>query len=239
MVYVMSDIHGNMRRFNSIMTQIRLQPTDTLYILGDVVDRHPHGIRILRKIMSMPNAKMLLGNHEHMMLRALDQPCDENDKNFPYSTADWLRIWYRNGGKVTHDHLKRIRKPLRKEIFAYLASLPMDLEITVCGKTYQLVHGGPLAGYSLEDPSYKNATHYCMWKRWQKDEPTPGGDTMIFGHTPTQYYQDSCPMEIYYGDGMIGIDCGSGYPEDPAREESRYGRLACLRLDDRQVFYSE
>ena len=239
MIYVMSDIHGNLRRFNSIMTQIRLQPTDTLYILGDVVDRHPHGIRILRKIMSMSNAKMLLGNHEHMMLRALDQPYDENDRNFPYSTADWLRIWYRNGGKVTHNHLKSIRKPLRKEIFAYLASLPLDLEITVHGKVYKLVHGGPLSGYSPEDASYKNATHYCLWKRWPKDEPTPGDYTMIFGHTPTQYYQDACPMEIYHGDGIIGIDCGSGYPEDPACEESRYGRLACLRLDDGRVFYSE
>lgn len=35
----MSDIHGNLRRFDSIMEQINLQPDDTLYILGDVVDR--------------------------------------------------------------------------------------------------------------------------------------------------------------------------------------------------------
>ena len=51
MIYVMSDIHGNMRRFHSVMEQINLQPEDTLYILGDVIDRHPDGIRILRKIM--------------------------------------------------------------------------------------------------------------------------------------------------------------------------------------------
>ena len=41
MTYVMSDIHGNMRRFNSVMEQFNLQPEDTLYILGDVIDRHP------------------------------------------------------------------------------------------------------------------------------------------------------------------------------------------------------
>ena len=39
MIYVMSDIHGNSRRFNSIMEQIQLKETDTLYILGDVIDR--------------------------------------------------------------------------------------------------------------------------------------------------------------------------------------------------------
>ena len=53
MIYVMSDIHGNAVRFNSIMEQIDLQPEDTLYILGDVVDRYPDGIRILRLLMSI------------------------------------------------------------------------------------------------------------------------------------------------------------------------------------------
>ena len=36
------------------MEQINLKESDTLYILGDVIDRHPYGIKILRKIMKMP-----------------------------------------------------------------------------------------------------------------------------------------------------------------------------------------
>ena len=44
MTYVMADIHGNLERFNSIMKQIRLKDDDTLYILGDVIDRFPDGI---------------------------------------------------------------------------------------------------------------------------------------------------------------------------------------------------
>ena len=73
MIYVMSDIHGNSKRFDSVMEQINLQPEDSLYILGDVVDRYPDGIRILRRIMRMPNVKMLLGNHEYMMLEAMEK----------------------------------------------------------------------------------------------------------------------------------------------------------------------
>ena len=42
------------------MKQINLQPEDTLYVLGDVIDRNPDGIKILRKLMAMPNVKMLL-----------------------------------------------------------------------------------------------------------------------------------------------------------------------------------
>ena len=69
MIYVMSDIHGNLRRFNSIMEQINLTDKDTLYVLGDVIDRYPGGIRILRKLMAMDNVKMTIGNHEDMMLK--------------------------------------------------------------------------------------------------------------------------------------------------------------------------
>ena len=74
MIYVMSDIHGQKRRFDSVMKQINLQPEDTLYVLGDVIDRNPDGIKLLRQIMAMPDVKMLLGNHELMMMNALYYP---------------------------------------------------------------------------------------------------------------------------------------------------------------------
>ena len=31
MIYVMSDIHGNMHHFRSVMDQIKLQPEDNMY----------------------------------------------------------------------------------------------------------------------------------------------------------------------------------------------------------------
>ena len=58
MIYVMSDIHGHMARFRSVMKKIDLKPEDTLYVLGDVIDRNADGIRILRELMAMPNVKM-------------------------------------------------------------------------------------------------------------------------------------------------------------------------------------
>ena len=237
MIYVMSDIHGNLRRFHSIMEQISLQSTDTLYVLGDVIDRHPDGIRILRQIMAMPNVKMLLGNHEHMMLQALEQPYNEDDTSFPYDTARWLATWYRNGGEVTHRYLKHLSKALRSQIFDYLRSLPLEYMLDLGEKQYALVHAAPPELYR-EDGQFYNPTHFAIWKRWQ-EESIPGDRTVIFGHTPTRHNQPGCPMEIFYGQNRIGIDCGSGYPDDPSCEYRSYGRLACLRLDDLQVFYSE
>ena len=101
MIYVMSDIHGQKRRFDSVMKQINLQPEDTLYVLGDVIDRNPDGIKLLRQIMAMPNVKMLLGNHELMMMNALYYPPPEDEEWPEYYYERKQTLWYRNGGQIT------------------------------------------------------------------------------------------------------------------------------------------
>ena len=232
----MADIHGNSRRFQSVMQQIRLQPEDTLYVLGDVIDRHGDGVRILRQLMAMPNAKVLLGNHEYMMLQALQHPYRSEDAA---SEEESRFLWYRNGGDVTHRYWKRIRKTLRAQVIAYLQSLPLSFDITVGDTRYKLVHGMPVEAFSDHGGKYKNPTHFAVWKRWEKEEALPQDSMMVFGHTPTKHYRYADPLEVYFGEHCIGIDCGSGYPDQPEDAFSPQGRLACLRLDDLQVFYSE
>ena len=235
--YVMSDIHGNSRRFQSIMNQIKLQPEDTLYVLGDVIDRFPDGIRILKQLMKMPNVKMLLGNHEHMMLDALGEPYRgiPDDRGTDYM----MRLWYRNGGDVTHEYWKRIRKDVRREVLDYLHSLPLEYRITVHGMDYRLVHGAPEELYERYGHRYANKEQFAVWKRWDKYAFPKTPYIMVFGHTPTNEYDSACPMEIWYDENKIGIDCGSGWPDDPEDFYYGFGRLACLRLEDAEEFYSE
>ena len=228
MIYVLSDIHGNERRFRSILRQIRLGKEDTLYILGDVIDRHPGGIRILRQIMAAENMKMLLGNHEYMMLRALGRSYDHSEEHTGRLQAQAVSHWYRNGGKVTHDHFKRLRKATREEIIRYLLELPLQIELP----GYCLVHAA--SPESFVTPSrYLNAAHFAVWNRWQEVSFPDRDSILVFGHTPTRHYRDCDPMEIFRGENAMAIDCGSGYPEGSE------GRLACVRLDDGKVFYSD
>lgn len=232
MHYVLSDIHGNERRFRSILKQIDLKPEDTLYVLGDVIDRHPGGLRILRQLMSMKNVRMLLGNHEYMMLRALGHPVDSNTDD-----GRALAHWYRNGGEVTHRHWKRLRKSIRAEFIEYLQSLPLNIDIQVGGTDYRLVHAAPEALWAEnKDPRYLTQTHFAVWRRLKEWEFPVPGPKLIFGHTPTRNYRDIAPMEVWFGPNAIGIDCGSGYPE--TGQDCEYGRLACIRLEDGKVFYS-
>ncbi len=134
--YIISDIHGQLDCFESILKQIDLQPDDKLYVLGDVIDRGAHGIAILKKIMEMPNAEMLLGNHEFMMLNALGAPYDGIDRN----TYRSFELWYRNGGGLTHFAWCRLPYSQQLEILDYLRSRPLNIDIEVNGIKHRLAH---------------------------------------------------------------------------------------------------
>lgn len=232
MIYVLSDIHGNLQRFESIMKQINLQPDDTLYILGDVVDRNPDGIKILRRIMKMPNTKMLIGNHEYMMLNAVGH-CKNAAEEKENTNWKQRRLWYNNGGRITHDRLKRITLEQRAELFQFIRALPTNLEVEVNGIKYKLVHASPEENYMTQywySEDYKNQREFAVWERWNEMHPIPEDYTLIFGHTPTCYFQTVEPWSIWKGENAIGIDCGGAY---------QGGRLGCLRLDDMKEFYSE
>ena len=233
MIYVMSDIHGNEKRFNSIMKQINLQECDTLYVLGDVVDRYYGGIRILRTLMKMPNVKMLLGNHEYMMLNAIDASSKISTEEVKNGYCNEINLWYNNGGDVTHAYLKHIRKEIREEVLQYVRNLPINLNVCVNGIKYKLVHGSPIENISANKWNYfkyDSVKEFAVWKRWSISDGVPEGYVLIFGHTPTSHFQRCEKMEIWFGDNAIGIDCGSGYVQ---------GRLACIRLDDMKIYYSE
>ena len=55
MNYVISDIHGMYTKYIEMMNLIDLQDTDTLYILGDIVDRGLQSMKILQDMMKRPN----------------------------------------------------------------------------------------------------------------------------------------------------------------------------------------
>ena len=65
--YVISDIHGQYKSYKRMLRAIQLQPEDTLYVLGDVIDRGPDGIKILNDMMKRENVIMFMGNHELMI----------------------------------------------------------------------------------------------------------------------------------------------------------------------------
>ena len=219
MVYVMSDIHGEKDRYDTMLDRIQFTNNDTLYILGDVIDRGPYGIDILRDMMQRPNIHLILGNHEALMLETFWGKDDYGAR----------QIWTGNSGWITYqDMLYFTPTPERMKILQYIKNAPDHLDIEVNGQKFHLVHGYP--------------SHDRITRLWDRPDPIPTeppvpGAITIIGHTPTydlniqvEGYNENGPYEIFYGPGLIAIDCGCGH-------KTELRRLACLRLDDMQEFY--
>lgn len=51
MVYCVSDIHGELDKFERLLQLIRFSDADQMYILEDVIDRGVMGVDILQRIM--------------------------------------------------------------------------------------------------------------------------------------------------------------------------------------------
>lgn len=223
--YVTSDIHGNKQRFDKLLETIGFSEEDTLYILGDIVDRGPEPIAILQQVMRTPNMVMLLGNHEHMLLRYCS----------PDATEQEIRRWNINNNTPTLRGLGALPQEEFEELYDFLYQLPIHLEVTVNGTEYYLVHGFP--GETLWDE---------VWGRPLPDAPNPlPGKQVIVGHTPVcclgrdddqemayhrELIQQGRHMEIFKAPGYWDIDCGCGYDIPTCV-------LACVRLEDGQVYY--
>ena len=70
-IYVTSDAHGHVHALDEALSKISLTSDDTLYVLGDMIDRGPDPVGVIKLVRSLPNARVLKGNHEQIMLDAI------------------------------------------------------------------------------------------------------------------------------------------------------------------------
>ena len=219
MIYVMSDIHGQAGAFYKMLKKICFSDNDQMYVLGDVIDRGPDGIEIIKYVMSKPNITLLIGNHEHMMLDALRTGLSHD-----------YDLWFYKLGSAEKD-----------KMLEYLKNCPVVIpDVKVNNRKFYLTHAGWLNRKSIL--LYKDAFVFDIEDAtWDRDfancphkEKGFEGYRIIFGHTPTPrlYYgrinKKDIPL-ISYCKKAIAIDCGMGTP--------KYGQLGCLRLDDLREFY--
>jgi serine/threonine protein phosphatase 1 len=182
------DIHGRLDRLNRVLAQ--LPPERTLVLLGDYIDRGPESRGVIERLLRLSRQRtciFLCGNHEDMLLAALDDAHEG-------ATVDWLR----NGGDATLraygvTSLRRLVEELPEEHLAFLRSLREHWET----EEYVFVH----AGISPDGPDATDRDTK-LWMRIAPDEAFGYGKTVIYGHTP--YHS---PLR---GPDWINIDTGCG-----------------------------
>ncbi len=235
MIYVTSDLHGYpLQDFLRLLEKAGFSDADDLIILGDVIDRNGDGgIAVLRWMLQQVNVRMILGNHEAMMLSCrflFDAITDESLAQFSQEKLRLLSVWMRNGAEPT---MKALRELFRededtaREIIAYLEEIPLYEVVNVPGRQYLLVHAG-LGHFSPEKRLSAYKPDELLWTRPDINERYFEKTTTIFGHTPTEYYGAEYKGRMLKTPTWIDIDVGAASGKPPM----------LLRLEDEKPFYA-
>lgn len=233
MVYVTSDLHGyNLEKFCSFLEKSGFTDNDFLFILGDVIDRHEDGVKILQWLINMPNAQLILGNHEAMMLSCrfiFDEITDESIERLDEDKLQLLSHWMMNGAEPTVKALRKLKSEnpeAIKDILDYLADAPLFEAVEAGGKDFLLTHSG-LENFNENRRISEYSDHELLWNRPDINDKYFSDMITVFGHTPTQLLDINSKGKMLKTDTWIDIDTGAAGSFNPM----------LLRLDDLKEFY--
>ena len=201
-IYAIGDVHGCddrlavMHRLIAADLAARPIAAPTLLHLGDYIDRGEASAAVLARLLDpwpppAPAMVSLMGNHEAMLLAALDS-------GDPEAAMQWLA----NGGAETlaswglsrRARLRDWARAIPPAQLAFLRGLPLR---HVAGG-YVFVHAGLRPGVPLE----RQSRHDMLWIRepflsWQGDSPF----VVVHGHTPEH--------DVVVRANRIGVDTGA------------------------------
>ena len=216
MTYVISDLHGYpLEKLKTLLAKANFGEDDFLYILGDVIDRNGDGgIEVLEWLLSQNNARLILGNHEEMLLICgflFDEITNSSSTYSKSKKAEVLANYRLNGGDATLASLIELNKKSPQAVGAildYLRSAPLYKIVTAGGRKYLLLHGG-LDNFSKSKKLSDYSTYEILWAWPELDDEYFDDMITVFGHTPTVCYGQKYKGKIIKTKTWIDIDMGA------------------------------
>ena len=258
--YVFSDVHGHFGTLDRLLSRVSPSSEDRIFMLGDMIDRGPDPMSVVRCCHDLPNSVVLMGNHEDLMLSYYADPDN------PSGALNWAI----NGSAPTQTGLRALPADERVELAQWLFTLPLYTQTEVNGRRYLLVHAGidptriALAPAEVWD---EDAIDEMMGHQYRDDllwiredfwgvptglvDDRGEGVIVIAGHTPTLYLDGMADRPDRSSRGSNGlcrmvrvgaceatggvadrwdIDCGCA-------GGAGFGQLLMLRLDDGEEIY--
>ena len=108
-VYAIGDLQGCLDPLRRLLDTIRFDPTkDTLWFAGDLVNRGPQSLEVLRFVHALPSVVTVLGNHDlHLLAVASGQASVKKRDTFEAllgaNDREVLLAWLRQRPLLHHD----------------------------------------------------------------------------------------------------------------------------------------
>jgi serine/threonine protein phosphatase 1 len=218
--FAATDLHGCLRTFRYLVEQeLHLRPTDTLYLLGDYVNKGPDSGGVLGYLMQLQGlgyqVHCLRGNHEQELL----------DARYGHGDEPWRTPAERATTLASFGVTRLADLPAR--YVEWLAALPLQLELP----DFVLVHAG--YNFALPVADMRRDTYSMLYTKYFAYDPSRlAGKRLLHGHVPTPIAEVQASVAARVG--AIGLDTGCAYRHNP---ELRH--LAALNLDTWQLHLVE
>lgn len=217
----MSDLHGCYDLYIKMLEKINFSDTDTLYILGDVIDRGDGGIKILFDMMKRKNIIPLLGNHDYTAQTLLSKLKKKaNDEILAV-----FKMWLSDGGLPTYQAYKKLSDEDKKELLSYLNCFSVFEELEIQGRKFFLSHTVPSRELMMDFDNIdwqELIVGECEYDKVYFDDKYT-----VTGHTPTALIDYRYKGKIFEHKNHIAIDCGAVFT----------GTLGCICLDTLEKYY--
>lgn len=184
-IIAIGDIHGCSVALAALLDAVNPQPSDTIVTLGDYVDGGIDSRGVLDSLLALRHRchlVPLLGNHDAMMLAAIEE----------HSTAD---AWLSTGGTST---LQSYPDERLDSVPAEHAEFLRDCRLCHQAKSHFFVH----ASYRPDLPLDQQPEAVLLWESIREGLPGPhsSGKIAVVGHTAQK------DGEILDADHIICID---------------------------------
>lgn len=223
--WFIGDIHGEIRLLDQLLENVLKFNPEQIVFVGDFIDRGPHSREVINRIMELQvQVTCLMGNHEMMMLNAME------DLGYGHSP---IELWYYNGGEATlqsfgSSSFFSFQSDLEPYYLDFFRNLKMSHIVQV---DHQLNVLGTHAGISpaiplndqLEMKSYIDLNRYMLERHidpgdsflWVRDaffnspSSLSEGYLVVHGHTPIlklkRFISDNRQMNFLFVENDICI----------------------------------
>ncbi|GHD91790.1 serine/threonine protein phosphatase [Pseudocitrobacter faecalis] len=174
-IWVVGDLHGCYTLLMQHLNRVAFQPMQDLLIsVGDLIDRGSEDVECLM-MLNQPWFRAVRGNHEEMMLDALEG-------------NGYANLWVANGGGWYFD--LNVNEQHRVKALLYrIAELPLIIEVVTGDKKMVICHADyPDDHYAFNKPV---DPFQVVWNRQRINRAQRGSmcliggaDQFFFGHTP-------------------------------------------------------
>ncbi len=242
MRYLMSDPHNDLVNFRKLMKKIGFnKKEDTLYILGDVLDRGSNSsdgfalLNYIRPYIDNGSIVLLLGNHEYFAKKYITNELDK-------------RMYSAFGGSQTIKAIDAMNEESKLQFIKFIESLPLYVEIEspYYDKRLLLSHTGCVdPAHYVTNPDGSINTILSIEKYIKEESlysflitglpqlPAQGRNLLdhyvVLGHIPTITLYE-CGNQIYKGENYMNLDTGCAY-------RKLGGCLSCYCVDNDTAYY--